>query len=276
MVKSIRTLRVVGVLIALGVQPAAAQTAEPAGAPAADALVQVAEQIAVMEDVLAQAVYRGAQAMEQQLAGAVPFPGLVLFAGPTQVRGFRLADYGVFFDVAYPVLRQSVFWSMQMLESDFEIQASLRMFEEALRENEQGVRGPARSTIGFAAPGASEPRPPGAANDESGAASEARSERPLVNPQELYREALEGRLVEVVLRHGGALAAMLDGDDWLTVTARDVRGLRGRDTTLRLWRERAAPRRDRTVRIKAADLAALRDGHLSLDETRARISVDPF
>lgn len=270
MAKSMRAGRVV-VLIVLGIQPAAAQTVEPAGA-GSDTSIRMAEEIAVMELALANAVNRGAQTVEQQFSGA--FPGLVLFAGHTQVRGFRLADFGAFFDVEYPVLRQHIFLSMQMLEPD--VRVRLRILEGVVREPEQRVPPGDRSTIGFSAPDVSEPQQAGGASGAAVTASEGRSEHLLVSPHALYEQAVEERLVEAVLQHGSALATMLAGDDWLHVTARDVRGLRGRDTTLRLWWDDAVPSRDCAFRIRAADLIALHQGHLTLEEARARISVEPF
>ena len=271
MTKSMLAGRVV-VLVALGVQPAAAQPAEPGGARGPVAPVRLADEIALMEVALSHAVNRGAQTVEQRFSGS--FPGLVLFAGHTQVRGFRLADYGVFFDVEYPVLRQSIVWSMQMLESDFE--TGLRIVGRVLSELEEGAQRPDRSRVGFGAPDASEPRRSDAAGDASGTAPEAGSARSPVDPQSLYMRALEDGLVEAVLRHGGSLAAVLDGEDWLYVTARDVRGLRGRDTTLRLRWDGAVRPQDCAFRIRAADLNALHEGHLTLEEARARISVQPF
>ena len=277
-----RNVRVAVVLLALGVPPAAAQTSGPAGGAAAD--TPLAAQLGIMEEALAQAVSRSAQVFEQQLA--LPAPGLVLFAGPTAVRGFRLADYGVFFDVQYPVLRQSILWSMQMLEADF--QASLQMLrhrmeqmlgappgrapgdvlgapgdviEEALREIEQGMRTEGRAPGAGGAPVTSDPHAVEAAGGAGRPSPAARTESQPVNPQDIYREALTDALLHAVLRVGSGLAVLLDGADWVAVAARDARGLQGRDTT---------------IRIRAADLAALHDGSLSLDAARARIAVSPF
>ena len=58
-----------------------------------------------------------------------------------------------------------------------------------------------------------------------------------------------------------SLAALLEQDEWLTVTARDVRARRGRDSTLR---------------VKARDVIALRDGDLTIDAARARVDASPF
>ena len=77
----------------------------------------------------------------------------------------------------------------------------------------------------------------------------------------MYQEALREMLIDAVLGYGGRLGALLDGNDWLTVIARDTRGLPGRDTT---------------VRVRAGDVAALHAGGLTLDEARARVDVSPF
>ena len=41
---------------------------------------------------------------------------MVMLAGLTRARGFRLDDYGVVFDVEFPSMRRSMVWSMQELE----------------------------------------------------------------------------------------------------------------------------------------------------------------
>ena len=41
---------------------------------------------------------------------------MVMLAGMTRARGFRLDDYGVMFDVEFPSMRRSMVWSLQELE----------------------------------------------------------------------------------------------------------------------------------------------------------------
>ena len=41
---------------------------------------------------------------------------MVMLAGLTRARGFRLDDYGVVFDVEFPSMRRSMVWSIQELE----------------------------------------------------------------------------------------------------------------------------------------------------------------
>jgi hypothetical protein len=42
---------------------------------------------------------------------------MVMLAGLTRARGFRLDDYGVVFDVEFPSMRRSMVWSMQELDA---------------------------------------------------------------------------------------------------------------------------------------------------------------
>ena len=253
----IATLVVVA-LTAAGAAPAAAQGA---GASADDALTA---QIRVLERALSRAVASSARGVEQQMPPWAP--GLMPFAGPVQVRGFRLAGYGVFFDVECPVLRQSILWSLEMMDAD------LRMMRRALeRPGETGGGGgtprgfaaDAGTTVSFAPGGASAPddRRQRAAAGDAPAAGPAPPAAPAPDLRAVYREALRGMLIEALLRHGGRLGALLDRGDWLTAVARDARGLPGRDTT---------------VRIRAGDAAALHAGALSLDEARARVDASSF
>ena len=71
------------------------------------------QRVRLMERALEDAVTRGVRIVEQQLP---PVPGVLYFAGPVRVRGFELQDYGVFFDVEYPVVRRSILWSMNTLQ----------------------------------------------------------------------------------------------------------------------------------------------------------------
>ena len=251
---------VVVVLTVAGAAPATGQDTSPAGVERAEADPLTA-QLQVMEHVLSRAVALSARGVEQQMPPWTP--GLMLFAGPAQVRGFRLAGYGVFFDVECPVLRQSVLWSMEMMDAD------LRMIRRALQElRVSGVLPPVLREIEPNTAGRVAFTPGGtAAADRPALASPGDAPRgganasPAPDLHTVYQEALREMLIDAVLGYGGRLGALLDGNDWLTVIARDTRGLPGRDTT---------------VRVRAGDLAALHDGSLTLDEARARVDISSF
>ena len=253
------------VLAASVAGPAAAQDAEPAGVGGAAANDPLTEQIQVVEHVLSRAVTLSARGIEQQMPPWTP--GLVLFAGPVQVRGFRLAEYGVFFDVECPVLRQSILWSMEMMDADLQmIRRSLERMGEAgaldrmLRELDPG----ARTTVAFSPGRASAPadgRQRAAAGDAPPPANPVAPDAPAPDLHSVYQDSVREMLIDAILRYGGRLGALLDREDWLTVVARGARDLHGRDTT---------------VRVKAGDVAALHAGSLSLAEARARVDVSSF
>lgn len=218
-----------GVLVILGALSPAAAQGQPVetgrtGAEAAE------RQVRRMEQALEQAVSRGVTTVERQLPALTP--GLLLFAGSIQARGFVLDDYGVFFYVEYPAVRRSLLWSMGVL----------RPFDSARR-----------------APGRTAP----AAEATAGAPGDAPARQAAVDPEELYRTALRESLTDALMTHGGALPGALGGFDWLTVAARDGRGLR----------VRPGDRRTLQIRIRGGDLAALDAGRLSSEEVRRRVET---
>jgi hypothetical protein len=77
--------------------------------------MQARQQIAALESALENAVRHGTQMLNQRLQ-ASNTDNMVMLAGLTRARGFRLDDYGVVFDVEFPSMRRSMVWSMQELE----------------------------------------------------------------------------------------------------------------------------------------------------------------
>ena len=247
-------------------QPPAAEAREGGGPPAIHARIQALEQ------ALAAAVGRSARAVEEQLPPGAP--GLVLFAGPIQVRGFRLEGYGVFFDVEYPVLRGSILWSMQRLAPfELDLDVTLEMLRRRFglpagapgrgydgRTPFDGTRGPARpERVGARAPARS--AGPRYRTDAARGAAPDGAARAGVDPQGVYQGALRVSLTEALLLGGRGLSAMLPEDALLTVAARDATG---------------APGRDGRLRVRARDLVALGEGRVSLAEVRDRIEVSGF
>lgn len=108
-----------GLTIALTVSAAFAVGAQTRVAPAVEASapqVQARQQIAALEGALENAVRVGTMMLNKQLQ-ASNTDNMVMLAGLTRARGFRLDDYGVVFDVEFPSMRRSMVWSMQKLES---------------------------------------------------------------------------------------------------------------------------------------------------------------
>jgi hypothetical protein len=73
------------------------------------------QQISAFEVALETSVRVGAQMFERRLQESSA-ANMVMVAGLTRARGFRLEDYGVVFDVEFPSLRRSMVWTMQELE----------------------------------------------------------------------------------------------------------------------------------------------------------------
>lgn len=203
-------------------------------------------QVRRMEQALEQAVSRGVSTVERQLPALTP--GLLLFAGSIQARGFVLDDYGVFFYVEYPAVRRSLLWSLGVL----------RPFD--------GGPGPAPSVLRrrmAALPDGSVRRAPGRTEPAAEAPADAPARQAAVDPEELYRTALRESLTDALMTYGGALPRALGEFDWLTVAARDGRGLR----------VRPGDRRTLQIRIRGGDLAALGAGRLSSEEVRRRVET---
>ena len=217
-------LAVLGVLFPAAAQGQPVETGRT-GAGAAE------RQVRRMEQALEQAVSRGVSRVERQLPALTP--GLLLFAGSIQARGFVLDDYGVFFYVEYPAVRRSLLWSMGVL----------RPFDSA------GRRAPGRTAPVAVAP--------------AGAPVDAPARQTAVDPEQLYRTALRESLTDALMTYGGALPSALGEFDWLTVAARDGRGLR----------VRPGDRRTLQIRIRGGDLAALDAGRLSSEEVRRRVET---
>ncbi len=83
--------------------------------PSTAVQIQARQQVAAFEGALENAVRQGAQMLNQRLQQSNT-DNVVMLAGLTRARGFRLDDYGVVFDVEFPSMRRSMVWSIQELE----------------------------------------------------------------------------------------------------------------------------------------------------------------
>jgi hypothetical protein len=77
--------------------------------------IQARQQMAALEGALENAVQHGTLMLNKRLQ-ASNTDNMVMLAGMTRARGFRLDDYGVVFDVEFPSMRRSMVWSIQELE----------------------------------------------------------------------------------------------------------------------------------------------------------------
>jgi hypothetical protein len=110
--KAVRQTIVAACLLAAS--QAGAQVRSPAATPKPEE-IQARQAMAALEGVLENAVRDGAQMLDQRLQ-ASSAANMVMLAGMTRARGFRLDGYGVVFDVEFPSMRRSMVWSMETLE----------------------------------------------------------------------------------------------------------------------------------------------------------------
>ena len=83
--------------------------------PATAVQIQARQQIAAFEGALENAVRQGAQMLNQRLQQSNT-DNMVMLAGLTRARGFRLDDYGVVFDVEFPRCGEAWCGAFQELE----------------------------------------------------------------------------------------------------------------------------------------------------------------
>jgi hypothetical protein len=257
----------------------------PAPGAEGDEHVQARYNIFVMEGVLERAVAHGADQLRRQVRKVAP--DLQLLTGDAQARGFRLDGYGVFFDVAVPVMRQSVLWTWRTMFYDNgasagstlqQLKASIDRVVMDPREKATLMQMLKRVEVQVGAPAG-----PGSAaapvvavgpNDRTVQAMEApppaaptlapEDAALLDDPNGAYEREVVSALVDAMLRHSGSIS--IGSDEWLTVAAHDNEHrsrLVGQPYDLLTI----------VLRIKGSDLAALRAERITLEEARKRVEV---
>jgi hypothetical protein len=249
-----------------------------------DAQQRRRDQIQMMESVLTRAVRQGAEQLGRRLQSNNP--SVVLFTGDARARGFLLDDYGVFFDVEIPNLRQSVVWTMRTLDRDAGMSAAIEALrhtveslpespsrlqaEQALKRVELEVGPPPQLVppLGGAPSGA--PAPGFAAGASTVPPPAAPSPGPLSveeqDPDAAYTEAVKRALIDAMLDYGVPME--LGPDEWLTVAARSGEGpmISGQiDDAMTIL-----------LRVKGSDLAAFAADRGKREEVRKRVEVRVF
>lgn len=254
-------------------------------------------QVAVMERVLEQAVHLGVRVVTRGVRTSSPD---MLFSGGTaQARGFRLDDYGVVFDVSVPSMNASVIWISRILEGETagaktalqtfrnlarktEDPALRRDLDEAVRQielqmapygkpaDEGPVTAQVRRTGGTAvvvSPGAPVAAPKPVPPIEARAAGGAGMTEPAEDdPEVTYTTEVRNALIAAMLDHSHALS--LGPEEWLAIAAHDD----GDRMSVGDPYERATM----VIRIKGADLLALRSGKMTREEARQRVEVKNY
>ena len=243
-------------------------------------------QITTMERVFEGAVEHGAKVTRDRLHTA-GFPPEMLLSDNARVRGYRLEGYGLFFDVAVPMLEGSLTWSLQTLDqNNLGLQSALTAlrslveksgdtnFEQALKRVELQVAPVslsanvtglpnARTLTGSAAVAPDLPSSVAAPS----APPPVRDDAILDDPVEAFRAEIRDALMNAMLDHGAALR--LAPTDLLTIAAR------GSDDRTVL-----GPLNDDAqtimITVSAADLTAYLSGQIDRDEARQRMRVRVF
>ena len=116
-----------GLTIALALSAASPLSAQSPARPVelTSLQIQARQQMAALEGALEYAVQQGTLMLNKRLQ-ASNTDNMVMLAGLTRARGFRLDDYGVVFDVEFPSMRRSMVWSIQELEKNSGIGRAVR------------------------------------------------------------------------------------------------------------------------------------------------------
>ena len=268
-----------GVLLCAAATPALSQPIEQR---------QLRYQIGVMERVLEEAVEHGGNLTRDRLQALVP-PDMLVSEG-ARVRGFRIDDYGMFFDVEVPTLlyQGTLPWMFRTLDqNDLGLASALETLravvqktgdtnlEQALKRVELQVTPvPAGASSSGASTGIVPPPPPperpGARlfTGSTAATRAAAATGPsLDDPEEAYRAEVKNVLMDAMLDYSRGLS--LETGEWLHIAARrrsDDPRLAPTDTDARTV----------MIRVRAADLTQFLAGQISREEARKRMDVKVF
>ena len=262
--------------------PAAAQSSVSARA-AADQQQQARYQVTQMERMLEGAVEHGATLVRDHFKAAVQAQSFVP-ENPenAHVRGFRLAGYGVFFDIEVPPLQGTFLLTLRDLDqNDLGLQSALKALkahidaagdtnlQQALKRVELQVAPIAVSST-TESPAAA---PTKGARLETGTpaaltADDAASPDPiLVDPEGAYRAEIQQQIMEAMLLYSVPLG--LGPDEWLTVAAR-------RHDDRPLLAPADSDARTVIIKIRGGDLAAFQARQITKDEALKRMDVRIF
>lgn len=258
---------------------ALAQSPQPLSRRPARAEAESRYQIGVMERVLEGAVEHSVTVVRDRLQTLAQMPADLLVSDNAHARGFRLEEYGVFFDVTVPSF-ETTLWSFRTLDQnglglDSAIEALQRAvknsgdpnLEQALKRIELQVT-PRGVNMQTAAP----PALPGA-RTASGAPAATTADAQAVNdpilndPNEAYRTEVITALKDAMLDHSTSLS--IGPSEWLTIAAK------GNDERPRLG-PADSDARTRIIRLRGSDLAAFLARQISRDEALQRIEVKVF
>ncbi len=236
-------------------------------------------QITTMERVLEGAVEHGAKVTRDRLQ-ASSWPEM-LMSDNARVRGYRLDGYGLFFDVAVPMLEGSMTWSLRTLDqNNLGLESALTALRSLVEKSgdtnfEQALK---RVELEVVPVSLNAPAPPIVPDARTLTGSAALAPDPvpgpsaiadpmLGDPVEAFRGEIRDALMDAMLDHGAALR--LTPTDLFTIAAR------GSDDRTVL-----GPLNDDVqtimISVTGADLTAYLSGQIGRDEARKRMTVRVF
>ena len=306
--RTTRSIAVVAVLVVLLAAVGEAQT--PAAPPAAPPAVtrqmdhaNLRRHIYTMEGALARAVAYGAQRLNREIRNVMP--EVMALSGEPQARGVYLEGYGIYFDVAVPVLNQVMMWSLRtMMGPDEGVVAALTKLKSyvemeknpATRDSLQALLsrlelqlGPLAATGNAITPldrrnagrdvaamvvlpdgskpaGADKPAAP------ASAMAPTLDKKYFQDPNAInqaYTEAVQNALIDTIVDY--AVPTSIKPHEFLTIAARD-----------NMQRDSLAPPDPYEevitllLSIKGSDLAAFRAGQIDAAEMRKRVQIREF
>ncbi len=237
---------------------------------------QMRYQIGTMERVLESAVEHGASVWRNRLQAFAPVQALLV--EQARARGYRLENYGVFFDVDVPALETTLFAALQTLDQNgLNLQTAMNKvktyiqtqagndpnLQQAIRRIElqlpTSVTTTAEASNATTAGGAGAPATAGSAAVDAG-------DPILTDPAEAFRGEVMQAIIDALLDHSGPLG--VGPDEWLTVAVRrnEVRPRIGLETNAQTY----------IARVRGSDLIAFRTGQLSREEAIQRVEVRVF
>jgi hypothetical protein len=269
-----------GALAVVAAAPAAAQAPRPSEADQ----IRARQRISMMEGTLERAVMNGADNLVRQVDRVMP-DGAMLTGAP-QVRGFRIEDYGVFFDVEVPALRLSIAWMVRAMQS--ETQMASRVVSD-LKRSVATVSGGERARIeqlirqlevmlGTAGPSIQPPVPPAASRlaVPSGVSAAAVVPQPppaqadpvVDNPNAIWTREVQTALIDAMLENSVPLG--IGDNEWLMVAARDNAPsdplVPGDTVDLNTM----------IFRVKGSDLAAFHSRRITIEDARKRVEIREY
>lgn len=272
---------IAGVALVLAAGPGTAQTTNDSQEPVRSQIVrrqnqframdQLRYQIGLMERVLETAVEHGASVWRDRIQAIAPVQAMLL--ENARVRGYRLDNYGVFFDVDVPsgLLETTLFTALQTLDQNgLGLQNAVNILKTYLQNqaaNDATVQQAFKRIelqLPALPPPAESPNARAAAAGGAAASGDAAAAADpiLNNPAEVFRAEVMQAVVDAMLDYSGPLG--VSPDEWLAV------GVRRNEMRPRIGLENA-----QTViaRVRGDDLTAFHAGQISRDDVIKRVEV---